>query len=601
MSKNYVIYMAMASFALSSCVVTERLKFWEGQSRVQPIAFQISGLDKTQEDQKQTREYIQGIIADKMVFEPIEENEKLDESLARFYARATQKDILRGMQAKGYYRANVDISIQDTNNDMPQVLFDISPGTQAKLTAISVIPARYMDNLDTIQLKPGSALEADAVLKAQARLYKQLQEKSCAVDLDISHQVIFDSDMQNGEVVFKITEGKPAAFGALSFTGNDTVKTKHIDKLVSWDQGACYKQNKVEAVRAQLLASGLFSRVSPVLPDNASQLDTIPVTIELTERPHRTLSAGLSYYTDEELGVSFGWEHRNFRGAGEKLKVDFNLSKREQELTTTLNKPFFLREDQNLTLNASLTHEDTDAYESTGVSLGGFVSRSMTDQLTARIGTEIDVSRIEENNGQRNNYAILTPRSSLKYDSRDNTLDPRDGALLKISAAPSIDMIGTSDPYLTTQASAQSYYEANKNLVLAGRIKAGTIWGASTQNLPASKRFYAGGGGSVRGFGYQEIGPFENGDPLGGRSLLETSLELRYKMTEKIGAVAFVDAGQVDDDVAPAFDDLAVGAGLGLRYYTDFGPLRFDVATPLGGDENSDQSVHFYVSIGQAF
>ena len=138
--------------------------------------------------------------------------------------------------------------------------------------------------------------------------------------------------------------------------------------------------------------------------------------------------------------------------------------------------------------------------------------------------------------------------------------------------------------------------------VLALRASFGSIWGASTENIPATKRFFAGGGGSIRGYGFQEAGPYENGDPAGGRSLIETNTEFRVKFTETIGAVAFVDAGGVYDDVYPSFnEDLYIGGGLGARYYSSFGPIRFDVALPFTNKENLDQNYQIYISIGQAF
>ena len=136
--------------------------------------------------------------------------------------------------------------------------------------------------------------------------------------------------------------------------------------------------------------------------------------------------------------------------------------------------------------------------------------------------------------------------------------------------------------------------------MLAGRVRVGSILGASRENLAPSRRFYAGGGGSVRGFGYQELGPKDpNNDPIGGRSVNEAAFEARYRFGN-YGVVAFVDAGQVYRGSTPDFSNLRYGAGIGGRFYTNFGPMRLDIATPIDR-QPGEARVSVYVSIGQAF
>ena len=144
------------------------------------------------------------------------------------------------------------------------------------------------------------------------------------------------------------------------------------------------------------------------------------------------------------------------------------------------------------------------------------------------------------------------------------------------------------------------YYPVGESFVIAGRARVGSIFGIPRDELAPSRRFYAGGGGSVRGFGYQELGPRDaNNVPLGGRSLAEFAVEGRYRFGN-YGVVAFVDAGQVYESQFPGFNELRFGVGVGGRVYTNFGPVRVDVATPIDRREGESQ-ISVYVSIGQAF
>ncbi len=155
-------------------------------------------------------------------------------------------------------------------------------------------------------------------------------------------------------------------------------------------------------------------------------------------------------------------------------------------------------------------------------------------------------------------------------------------------------------PYVRAQLDGSAYLSLGESAILAGRVRLGTLQGAERLDVAPSRRFYAGGGGSVRGFGYQELGPKDpNGDPIGGRSLNEAAIEVRYRFGD-YGVVAFADAGQVYESTLPEFSDLRFGAGIGGRFYTNFGPLRVDVATPINRREGEGW-ISVYVSIGQAF
>jgi translocation and assembly module TamA len=152
-------------------------------------------------------------------------------------------------------------------------------------------------------------------------------------------------------------------------------------------------------------------------------------------------------------------------------------------------------------------------------------------------------------------------------------------------------------------AEARTYFgfDPEGDFVLAGRIKGGVIGGADIAELPPDRLFFAGGGGSVRGYGYRSIGVDGPGDTVtGGRYLLEGSVEARAKVTDTIGIVGFVDAGYVAGDELVPLEEVRLGAGLGVRYYTGLGPLRLDFAVPLNKRAN-DPDYALYVGIGQAF
>ncbi len=137
-------------------------------------------------------------------------------------------------------------------------------------------------------------------------------------------------------------------------------------------------------------------------------------------------------------------------------------------------------------------------------------------------------------------------------------------------------------------------------MTIAGRARVGSIVGAARDDIAPSRRYYSGGGGSVRGFGYQQLGPKDIDDkPVGGRSLTEFALEARYRLGN-YGIVPFFDAGRVGEASTPSIKNMRYGAGIGVRYYTNFGPFRIDVATPINR-QPGESKIALYISIGQAF
>jgi translocation and assembly module TamA len=188
----------------------------------------------------------------------------------------------------------------------------------------------------------------------------------------------------------------------------------------------------------------------------------------------------------------------------------------------------------------------------------------------------------------------------LGFDKSDNLLNPTKGYRLNLRLSPEASLGSGTQFYARAILDGSYYYSVNDSLVLAARARVGTISGIERDNLAPSRRFYGGGGGSVRGFGYQQLGPKDPvGDPIGGRSTNEAAVEARYRFGN-FGVAGFIDAGQVYESSIPKFDDWRFGVGIGGRFYTNFGPIRLDVATPIG-KKPGESRVSVYVSIGQAF
>ena len=559
--------------------------------------YSIDGLAGMPEAQS----YVQAILDDRLAEDIDAEEGSEDFARAEAYREETiAADLRKAMKAKGYYEAEVDYA---DDEDAPlSGVYRITPGPLYTIKSITVEPEDVAGMFDVTGVSEGDPLEAEAVLRAQAELYKQVQKDRCYFSLDVSHAVVLDQETQTAALTYTALRGDEAKLGPVIFEGQESVKVSYLNKLVPWKAGDCFRRAKIETLKTRLLESGLFARAESVLPEAVPEDGSVPVTIVLKERAQRSVKAGLNYYTDTGLGVLLGWEHRNLFGAAETLEIEANINQIEQGLNYSFTKPFFLRKDQSLEIDGELSTEDSDAYEATTFDTALWLHRDFSRKSSGSVGVAFSLSEIDDGFDEET-YGLVSFPVGLAYDSRDDALDPHKGWLLTGDVEPFVDAFGNSDPFTKLQAGARTYFNLaeDPDLVLAVRGKVGSIIGDESADIPATERFYAGGGGSVRGFGYQEVGPYANGEPAGGRSLVTGSGELRWRLENNFGAVAFVDAGSVSESSSPDFDNFSVGAGVGVRYFTGFGPLRFDVAVPLNRRDEVDQNYQFYISIGQAF
>lgn len=527
---------------------------------------------------------------------------RLDTDLEKF------QEVLR---SQGYYKGSVSGSI-DREADPVQVTVTVEPGPRYSIDAFTV---HYRDqppppgaplSLADVPLERGAPADADAILEVVDDLPQALMVRGYpfAKVVDTRYTVNHDQIVLRADV--GMNTGPKARFGQVSIAGLEDVKEDYLHTLAPWERGAEWDEDEVEAYRAALLSTGLFRSLRLSHPDQVAEDGTLPIDIEAVEAKHRTLGAGVHYSSDLGFGVTAFWEHRNYFGRDEDIRVELDLSQQNQELTTTFLKPAFLRPDQSLVAEASLQNEQTDAYDRLGFDISGGIERTFGELWTVGGGLSLEIAQITEGDEEEQNVLLAgIPLTALR-DSTDDPLDPTLGSRIGASITPYAGTVDSSFVAFTrSEVTAAVYYSPleSDRLTLAARGAFGTIAGEDLETIPADKRFYTGGGGSVRGFEFQKIGPLDdNGDPTGGRSKFEASLEARIKVTESIGVVPFFDAGQVFRTQFPDFGrEIRYAAGLGFRYYTAIGPIRLDVATPLNPREDVDDAYQFYISIGQAF
>jgi translocation and assembly module TamA len=404
------------------------------------------------------------------------------------------------------------------------------------------------------------------------------------------------------ELTFRLQPGFRASFGQVKYSGLGRTRESFLNKLIPWQSNEQYSPEKLDEYRSRLAETGLFSSAAVGLaPDGAAARD---VAVEVVERPRRTVALGASASTSDGAGVDGEWELRNLDGEGESITVTATVATLQRRLEVAYRDPHIQRYNRNLRLGAKIEDFETDAFDQTGGSVFATMEEPITPRVRGSLGVEAGYASIlddqarAQGDGRRNLY-ILSTAATAEYTGVRDILDPQDGIRGRVSVEPGVTFGDTTIAFTRLTGEASGYFDLSENLIGALRTKVGTI--AGPNGAPPDRLFFAGGGGSVRGYEYQSLSPRDaEGTLIGGRSLVEISAELRWRQSDRLGYVAFLDAGAAGSNVEPPIDQMRMGAGLGVRYYAGFGPLRADIAVPLNKEEG-DADFQIYISIGQAF
>jgi translocation and assembly module TamA len=450
------------------------------------------------------------------------------------------------------------------------------------------------------------------VLRAEAQIVRRLREEGRPLAKVTEREIIADHNTGRLDVSLTVAAGPVAGFGKTTVTGTEAMDPGFTAYMTGLERGKKYSPKDIDDARDRLVNLGVFNSVAISQADALDASGNIPIDVTVSERKKRFYGVGATLSNTEGLGLEGFWGHRNLFGKAERLRIEGSIGrifdtneygKLNYNAGIMFEKPGVVGPASRFFTGLKTIYEHPDAYDRFSVegNAGLAYEISKTQSVSGELAVEF--SRITDAFVTDRDYLIVSTPLQYIYDSRDNRLNPTKGHRLLGYVEPAYDLLADT-PFVKLRGEATSYLAlgANDRVILAGRAVLGSIVGApSLESVPADRRFYAGGGGSVRGYSYQGIGPKDaDGQPTGGLSLAEGSAEVRVAVTETIGVVPFVDAGTVSTDEFPDLSELQVGVGLGLRYITPFGPLRVDAAIPLDKG-HGDPDFGLYAGIGQAF
>ena len=552
------------------------------------------------------------------------EEDQPDQVLAA--ARAEYGRLVGALYTKGHYSPVVSVLLDgreaagiaplDAPRRVSQIEVRVDPGPQFRFGQAAIAPLAPGTELPD-GFARGEVAQSGLVRQAVTAGVDGWRAQGHAKTRVTGQDVVADHPNRTLSARITLEPGPRLRFGPVDVVGNQRTRENRVRKIAGIPQGETYAPADIDRAENRLRRTGTFASVTITEDEGITRPDLLGTTITVVEEKPRRLGFGAEISSLEGLDLTAAWMHRNLLGGAERLRIEGQVKDigakdngMDYSLKLTIDRPATLTPDTIGRFATEIGHLDEPDFRADLARIGIGFTHIFSDSLTGRIdlaysiidGTEFSTDR---SFGRDFQFRSLSLPVALTWDRRDTKTDAKRGFFIEAEVKPFLGF-GTTGSGLRATADLRGYrgFGAENRFVVAARAQAGIVTGPGLLETPRDDLFYSGGGGTVRGQPFQSLGVTVRQGPIdykiGGNHFLAGSLELRTKVTQNIGVVGFVDAGRVD--VGSFFGpsgDWHAGAGLGLRYDTGFGPIRVDIAGPVGG--KTGRGVQLYVGLGQAF
>lgn len=544
-------------------------------------------------------------------------------------ARSDYRRMLAALYAQGRYGGAISILIDgreaaalppDTVLSEPaRVVVSVDPGPLFHLREAEIVneaptPPRRRDRTPDPRdegFAPGEVARSGVILRAE-RLSVEAWRQQGYAKAEVAERRVeaaHEADVVDARIVLE--PGRLAHYGPVTVEGTERMDAEWVAWMTGLRPGERYDPRDLQRASTRIARLDVFQAARFQEAEMIDENGLLPIAMIVQERRPRRVGVGGTYSTLDGLGLETFWLHRNLFGRAERLRLEarvagigdtFKVDEFTYRVGATFTRPGMWTPDTDFTASLIGDREVLDAYTRTAITASVGYTHIFDERLSGRLLVTGGPARFDDDVYGRRDFVTAGLLGGLTYDSRDNAADATRGLFAELTLEPFHEFeYGNTAMRGVLEGRTYHDFGSGGRFVLAGRAKLGMLTGAPVSQLPPDKLFFAGGGGSVRGYAYRNIGVETPDGIVGGRSLVEGSVEARMRVTDSIGVVAFADAGYVSMDTVPDFsDDFRVGVGGGLRYITGLGPIRLDVAVPLD-KRSGDPDVGFYVGIGQAF
>ena len=530
-------------------------------------------------------------------------------------ARSDYRRLLGALYAAGFYAPVIHILVDgreaagiaplDAPNQIGAIREIVDPGPPYRFGRVAIAPLAPGTKLPPA-FAPGQPAASGAIQAAIDAAVAAWKDAGHAKVKLAGQNVLADGKTDTVDAQIALDPGPVVTLGPLSVSGSSQVRESRIEAIAGFPTGKVYSPQRVQDAADRLRRTGAFTSVALTEADTLGPDNTLAYSVAVVDQKKRRLGFGAELSSSAGANLSAFWLHRNLFGGAEQFRLSGEVDGlagqtggRSYKLTARLDRSATFSANSALYLLGTIERQNLTDYSANVLSFSTGLTRRVNNRTSFSYGIGYDSERVTDAAGTTSYRDLTLPLTGL-YDSRNDKLDARRGLYLDLGLMPFLGFGGTGTGAKLT-FDARDYVALSPSIVLAGRLQGGSILGAALAATPRNYLFYSGGGGTVRGQPYQSLGVYAlgNGVRSGGRSFLGLSGELRARLNQSFGLVAFYDAGFVGAGSFGAQGAWQAGAGLGLRYFTGIGPIRLDAALPVGG--GTGKGLQLYIGIGQAF
>lgn len=466
------------------------------------------------------------------------------------------------------------------------------------------------DALKDFPLTQGQVFKDHSVFEAENEVWKSFSDQGYPL-ARITRDLKLNQDTSIANILFSVQPGHLIRFGDIQIFGDSLVPESYIRQNISVIPGAIFSTKEMDKTQMKLVSLDLFRYVTVRAQADSLVRNQAPVAIRVNELPRWSLRAGAGYGTEDKQRLSLNLMRRSFLGGARKLIFSAKHSYYEPvDLSLKFIQPNFPFDRVDMSVSPFYLHQKERSFEVFKTGAGITFQHPMKGRSSVWLNLGFERNRVEDRSTEGdfldledlillNNKAGITVGALI--DKANDLFDPGRG--YKISSQLTLMGPGSISDYSFAKfmIDGSRYLPLGSGLTLATRFKTGIITPLGKSELtPIEDRFLAGGANSLRGWSRNRISPVdEDGNQLGGDTMLETGIELRFPVYEIFGAALFMEAGNVWRDAYKYdFRSLRYDFGAGLRIKTPIGPARIDLATPVFEGKPEPQ---LFITIGHAF
>lgn len=496
----------------------------------------------------------------------------------------------------GYYNVKVTSEIKQ-NGDKWLASYQLNLGDPVKIEKVTVTTdgEAFQDEvfqtlLRDFPLKKGDVFNHESYESAKKSLLRLAAERGYFDGELTEHKVEVNLVKNSADINLSYHSGARYIFSSIVFP-NTIVSKDLLSRLTPIKPGDSYSASNVLKLRSNLSNSGYFKSVSVTTLIDERRDGEVKLAITLEPEAKYRYSAGLGYGTDSGARAPLSWENRYVNKRGHRLNADAKLSQIGNSLSMTYQMPFWSPKISDVGFNAEYKNKDTDSSQSRAFALGSYYK---TDRWgwnetggIKLLNESFDVSQDD------NTSVLLIPSIAWSRIWADNTIYTRQGGRLSLSLSGASESVISDTTFAQILVRGKYIHSITKNSRFITRGSLGATEVTDFKKLPSSLRFFAGGDSSIRGFDFESLGPKgDDGEVNGGRYLAVGSVEYEQMLIGNWGVAVFSDFGNAMDSL---HDPIEYSAGIGLRWRSPIGLIRFDVAKGLS---DTGSSIGFHLVIG---